>query len=392
MKEKINKESIGVIFGGRSVEHDISIITGVQVLNALDRENYNIIPIYISKDNIWYTGESLFDIATFSNFEFESKLKVIDLSYKNKTLYEIKGKKEKRITRLDFVYLCLHGGSGECGGIQGYLDICDIPYSSCGVLGSSICMSKHITKLICKTQNIKITKHVFLNKKDKDGGFKSIREKIKSLKYPLIVKPNSLGSSIGITYCEDEEKLKNGISFAFMFDDEIIVEEVVKNLRELNISLIGNKYECEVSDIEEVRLNNKFLTFENKYLEGTQKEDNTNEREIPAKLDKIVADKIILYAKKIYSVLGLKGCIRVDFLLDDKENEIYLNEINTIPGSMACYLWKEKKYSFRMLLDKMKDYALIEKQNLDKRILNFNSSVLRQFRNNKRFNKSRQKY
>ena len=103
MKEKINKESIGVIFGGRSVEHDISIITGVQVLNALDRENYNIIPIYISKDNIWYTGESLFDIATFSNFEFESKLKVIDLSYKNKTLYEIKGKKEKRITRLDLI-------------------------------------------------------------------------------------------------------------------------------------------------------------------------------------------------------------------------------------------------------------------------------------------------
>lgn len=377
------KENVVVIFGGKSVEHDISIITGVQVLHGLDDSKYNIIPMYLSKFNNFYSGAKLFDIKTYSEFNFTHKLKEVVLLFDGK-LYEKKRSKLKEICKVDFAYLALHGGEGEGGGVQGYLDLCNIPYSSPCILGSSISLDKEVTKLLLKSNGIDYAKYVVLTCLDKENT-DDIKKKINKLSFPLIVKPNSLGSSIGVTYCDSLQKALNGIDFAFLFDDKVIVEEVVKNLREFNIAVVGNNCDYEVSDIEEVKSKEKFLTFENKYLEN-DKNGVKEDRVIPAIISKKIEERIKNYALKVYKLFSLKGCVRIDFLVDDREEKVYVNEVNTIPGSFASYLWKSKNYNFTRLLEKVKHYALIEYKMKKSKIVNFSSSVLKKFKDGKKLN------
>lgn len=385
-KENFIKKNIAVIFGGRSVEHDISIITGIQVLCALDKDKYNIIPIYISKDNHFYTGKQLFDINTFSMFNFEKKLSKINFSNYDQSISILKGRFQKLKSKIDFAFLALHGGLGEGGGVQGLLQTCNIPFSTCGVLGSSICMNKYLTKLICQSKNILTPDFVVIDEKEYKNQSDFLSEILKILSFPLIVKPNSLGSSIGVNFCQNKEQLINAISFAFMFDRKVIVEKAVENLRELNIAVLGNANHIEFSDIEEVTPKKDFLTYENKYLnQNNSKGMESLDRIIPAVIDNSIKDTIVEYSNIIFKTLELSGCVRIDFLMDSISNKVYLNEINTIPGSIANYLWKEKKYSFSQLLEKMLDYSLSELEELNSKVTRFSSSVLNNYKSNSAF-------
>lgn len=378
MANKTKKPVVAVLFGGKSVEHDISIITGVQVLCNLDKDKFEVLPIYISKQNEWCISETFFDINTFCQNDFLKKVKRVCLE-QNKNLFETKGKKQKLFKQLDFAFLALHGNLGENGSIQGLLEMCDVPYSSPNVFGSSVCMNKLFTKYVCKALDINVVNFKVIFEKDYIENVDIIDSFI-DINFPIIVKPNNLGSSVGISFCENENQLKNALSFAFLFDKEVLVEEAVPNLRELNVAVLGNRLSCEMSSIEEVKIEKNFLTFENKYYEGG-KGMESQKRIYPAQIDENIEKTINEYGKKIFSSLGLKGCVRIDFLLDDKIKKVYLNEINTIPGSMANYLFKGV-YSFSTLLEKMMSYALSERELEKKKIVRFSSSVLEKFNSN----------
>lgn len=382
-KDRAKKLNVAVIFGGKSVEHDISIITGVQTLNNLDKQKYNVFPLYITREGKWLYSKNFYDIKVFiKNIDVSKEVLTVNLSSLDSGLYRIVGKKQKLLANIDFAFLATHGANGENGALQGHLEMCSIPYSSCGVGASAICMDKSFTKAFLNNHNISTPNYVCLNGEDSKRGFTATLQKLQQLKYPLIVKPCSLGSSVGINLCKTKTALKNALSFAFLFDDKVLVEEAVDNLREFNIGVIGNSIKQEISDIEEVFSKNEFLTFESKYLNDVKSKGmESTSRKIPAELPCEARQYIEQTALNIFKVLGCKGIVRIDFLFDENKNTVYLNEINTIPGSLANYMWKTKKLSFSKLLDKLLDYAMQEKDLKSKKITNFSSNVLSKFEN-----------
>jgi len=388
MKQSLNnKINVAVVFGGKSVEHDISIITGVQTINSLDKNKFNVVPIYVSKEGIWYTSNNFFNIKNFSSQIKQSK-DCFDITLcKDGFIYKKKGKKLVFYNKISFVYFATHGGSGENGSLQGYIEALNIPYSCCDVLSSAICMNKLKTKNILTCLDIKTTKHVSVFKNNFTGKFNDVFESIKELNYPLIVKPCSLGSSIGINYCKNKTQLKNAITFAFMFDDCVLIEQAVENLREFNIAVMGNSIKQEVSDIEEVFSTKDFLTFENKYLnDNSAKGMENTDRLIPANIPLNIKNLIVDYALRAFKNLNCKGIVRIDFLFDNKTNLLYLNEINTIPGSLANYLWKSSNYSFKDILQKLYFYGIEQYELNQKKIINFSTTVLSKFDNAQKLN------
>ena len=383
MKKKEIKKNLIVLFGGKSVEHDISIITGVQTLMAINKNKYNVLPIYINKEGEFLYSNSFFDIKTFSNNNLNNvKYKKVIIS-NDSHFYFYKGKKLKQWLKIDFAFLATHGGMGENGELQGYLDICNIPYSSSNILGSTLGMNKVITKQILSNQKVPITSYFVLNQNEFRKSLENIKDKLKDIGYPLIVKPASLGSSIGISFCKNYISVKNAISFAFLFDKTVIIEKAVKNLREFNISAIGNEFKCELSDIEEVLIKKDFLSFENKYLnkENSSKGMENTCRKILAGMQPEIEKQIKEIANKVYFILNCKGVVRFDFLVNNETKEVFFNEANTIPGSLSNYLWVKKGYTFEKLLDKIIEYCLESKKYKDSKILNFSSNVLKQFEN-----------
>ena len=367
----MEKKNVVVIFGGRSVEHDISIITGVQVLNSLDKTKYNVFPIYITKDGKFYYSNDFFNIKTFStkkNFLTKNCSKLNFFCF-DKTITIKKGL-IKKIYKIDFAFLATHGESGENGALQGFFDIIGLPYSSCGVLQSAVGMNKFLTKAFLMAENIPCVEGFCVCKKDK-------LESLSNIEYPVIVKPCSLGSSVGITFCNNKKQLKDALSFAFLFDNMVLIEKAIKNLQEVNVAVIGNEISQEVSDIEEVLKTDKILSFENKYISDTKSKGIENTKRIlPAQISKEMKQKVENLALDTFKKLQCSGIIRFDFLIDKDNNKVYLNEFNTIPGSLANYLWKTKKYNFKIILDKLYSYSIESFENKNKLVKNFSSSVL----------------
>lgn len=384
-KQQNNKIEVAVIFGGCSVEHDISIITGVQTLNNIDKEKFNITPIYITKDGRWLYSDKFFNIKTFVDENNFLKNSCEILLSKGGNIYKLKGKKYFPIKKISFVYFALHGGVGENGAIQGLIENLDIPYSCCGVLSSAVCMNKLAAKNILAQNNILTTEHIFMFKNDYNGKFQKVIEKLeeKLFKFPLIVKPCSLGSSIGINVCKNKTQLKNAISFAFMFDSCVLIERLVESLREFNIAVMGNESEVEISDIEEVFSSKEFLTFESKYLNNSSNKNGMEnaDRVVPANLKEQTKNLICDFASKAFKILNCKGIVRIDFLYNNKTGELFLNELNTIPGSLANYLWKTKNYNFKDILNKLYNYGIEQFEIDKKKIVRFSTNVLSKFEN-----------
>lgn len=383
------KLKLGVIFGGNTVEHEISIITAIQAMENLDQEKYDIVPIYISKDKIWYTGKLLMDIGLYKNFDdLKGYAKKCVLYNKNgKYVLQSTGLFKRTLTELDLVFPIVHGNNAEDGTLAGYLETIGIPYVGSRVLGSALGQDKVVQKQVLSEEKLPIVKYVwfydneyFLNKDE-------IIDNIEKIGYPVVVKPATLGSSIGIRVAKDKQELDGAINEAIKYDNKIIVEQTIKNLIEVNCAVLGNYEYQETSFIAEMKLKNEILTFNDKYIGNGSgvKKGNTiknsssmdnSDFKIPASLDEKMTNEIYDLAKKTFRVLNLSGVARVDFLIDSKENKVYINEPNIIPGSLAFYMFDKKTKNYTKLLDELITLAIKDYKKRSKKITSFDNNVL----------------
>jgi len=377
------KKRIGLFFGSRSVEHEISIITAMQVYNAIDKSKYIVIPIYISKNGEWYTGDSLLKIENFRNLsiipKISQKIVGIKLTNDNKMIFEVKGVFNKEIS-IDIAFSVIHGTYGEDGKIHGIFEMLNIPYVGCGVLSSSIGMDKVIMKEIFKANNLPIVNYIWFYRYDWERNIDEILNKIeKSLNYPLFIKPANLGSSIGITKAHDRDETIYGIEVAKYYDSKIIVEEEVKNLREINCSVIGN-YELIASKLEEVKTPKTFLDYDSKYKFDTKGSSMFKRfgHIIPAEISEEKTKEIQDLAIRAFKAIDCKGIARVDFLMDSKTEKVYVNEINTMPGALSFYLWEASGIPFDKLIDNLINLSIEIFEDKNKNIYSIDTDVLLQ--------------
>ncbi len=361
------KLKVGIIFGGQSVEHDISILTALQVYHEIDKEKYQVIPFYITKNNEILTHKSLFDLETYKKGNF-NKCKVVTFYNENHLLYYLDISKRRKIDYIDIFIPTVHGANIEDGTLSGYLDFLNVPYTSSDILSSSIAQDKIVTKYVLESLKIPTLPYVTLNKHTYNHN--QLSKKLDEITLPIIIKPYNLGSSIGIKIAHTLEEAYQFIMESFKYSEKLLIEPALEQYREFNQSIYREISKYQISQIEEVSTNNELLTFTDKYI---NKQQNQSSRIIPADISNELKEQISEYTKKIYSSLSFKGIIRIDYLYDNLNNKIYVNEINTIPGSLAYYLYE---ISFTELIDKQIKNALYEQKQKLKYIKTFNSNVL----------------
>ncbi len=389
------KIKLGVIFGGESVEHEVSIISAIQAMNKIDQEKYEIIPIYITKDREWYTGDMLRDIEFYQDLSLIKRYADNVVLYCDNGRYVLQKKSGlfKRIVKeVDIVFPIVHGTNVEDGVLQGYLQSIGIPFVGANVYASVVGQDKAFMKDIWKEADLPMTNYVWFYDADYKRDSEEVIKLVSKLKYPVIVKPATTGSSVGINVCDDEKSLGEAIDEAMQYDSKIVVEEVVKNLKEVNIAVMGNYEHQKVSEIEEVLSGNKFLTFADKYIGGgkgklkgakgavkTSKGMISANRKLPADLPDAVRKQVEEIAVKAFKALGTSGNSRIDFLVDEGKNKVYVNEINTIPGSLAFYLWDAKGINFTSVLDEMINIGIKDYKKRSSKTHSFESNILKGF-------------
>ena len=359
--------NIGVIYGSRTCEHDVSIISALQAAQALDKKKYNVTYIYIGREGTWYTGEALADVKFYEHFDPEKVTRVLPAGENSKlVLYHLPEKKKlfggvaaERVAVLDVVMPVLHGLNGEDGTLQGMLELFDVPYTSAGVMGSAVGMDKITMKLLFKGCGFPVVEGVWFDRgrwsRERDGVMDECEDK---LGFPLIVKPANLGSSIGINIAHDRNQLEDAIETAAAYDHRILVEKAVTPLREVNCSVLGYGDHVETSELEMPVTQEEFLTFEGKYTRNAKGAGGmaSQVRLIPAPISEKAAETVRDLAVRAFRAMDLKGVVRIDFILDQDEN-VFINEANTIPGSLAFYLWEPKGIPFVALVDGMVECA-----------------------------------
>lgn len=363
-------KNIIVVFGGKSVEHDISIITGVLTCNALSKEKYNAVPIYVSKDGSWLYGEELLNIDNFKNKKFK-KVKNVTFVLGSNFLYEVNGKKLNKLFAISSAINCMHGVNGEDGTLFGVMKLCNIPFSSPQLFGSSFAIDKDFTKIFLSGINVEKLPYVRVFKSTyyerKENAVKIIEKKFT---YPVIVKPSCLGSSIGIVTAKNKEELITAFDKAFIYDDKVIVEKELVGFKEINCAAYRKGDKIILSECEEPFTKNEILTFKDKY-EGYK---TGYDRKIPANISKTLRDKILSITEKIYRKADFVGVIRIDYLI--YEDKVYVNEINTVPGSLAYYLFTDSIKGFSELLDDLISEGIKKWISQDNKTYEYASNVL----------------
>lgn len=385
------KIKVGVIFGGESVEHEVSIISALQAIDNINKDKYDVVPIYIGKNKIWYTSDKLFDIENYKDIDSLIKsCKEIVLCKKDNEfcLINTNGLFNKVIDKIDIAFPIVHGQNVEDGTLSGYLDTIGIPYVGSNVLGASIGQDKVVLKQILESAGINIVPYTYFYDIDYINDKEDILNKIKEIGYPVVVKPASLGSSVGINFVKNEKTINDAINEAIEYDKKIVVEKAVDNLIEVNCSVIGNYKTQESSEIEEVLSDNSILTYKDKYIggnktKGASKGMVNTKRIIPANIDKKLYKEIQDVSKKVFKVLNFSGVCRIDYLIDSKTKEYYVNEPNTIPGSLSFYLWEAKDKKYSTLLDELIILGIKDYKDKNKKVYSFNTNILKSYNKNK---------
>lgn len=373
--------NVGVIYGGKSVEHEISIISAISMMSYFDDNKYKVIPIYIDKNNNWYTGEHLKSIMHYRDISLVKRYaKKVQLLKRNNTfVLESQGLFKKDICSIDVVIPIGHGSFMEDGALQGYLTMLGVPFAGSNVLASSLGQDKVIQKDLLKQNGIPVCNYIWFYDYEFEKNKKEVLNRIKNLSYPMYVKPASLGSSIGITMAKNEKELINGIKEAIKFDRKILIEEGVENVKEVNISVMGNYEKQTVSDIEEINALDDFYTFKEKYVDGY------NKTKASKKVDKIVSKEMIEdlknYAIKTFKTINASGIARIDFLINYEKRKIFVNEINTIPGDLAAYLWMNKKIKPDELIENLIKFAFDEHKKKKATLYAFSGNLLENYDN-----------
>ena len=388
----MDKMQLGVIFGSRSCEHEVSIISALQMIKAADSQRYHVVPIYISMNGEWFTGEPLLDMKTYQNFDpYQKGITRVWLDSASGTgaLMTIdppkgilKGEKQRLVARLDCVIPVLHGMHGEDGTLQGMLEMCNIPYASSGVGASSVGMDKTYMKDFFRGCGFPVLPSCWVLRSqwtaDSVAAIKKIEE---TLSYPVFVKPASLGSSIGVTKAKNFGELRDSMELAFEFDRKVLIEQGLESPLELNCAVLGYNDDVEASPIEMPILGGDLLSFMDKYLQGSKSAGKgmaSLKRILPAPIEPELRDRIQTLSKTIFKRMDCKGVVRIDFMYDTPTDELYITEINTIPGSLAFYLWKEAGVTYAALIDRIVDCALKAHEEKNESNYAFTSNILKE--------------
>ena len=376
------KINVAFFFGGKSVEHEISVISALQAMAATDRNKYTVTPIYISKEGDWYTSEALLEVDNYKNIKrlLEKSHKIsVDFHGEGFEIYRPSLMGRKSMGKIDVAFPVLHGTNGEDGVLQGFFELKNLPYVGSNVLGSAIGMDKVIMKMVLKENNIPTVDYVWFTDKEWYLNKNAIQQKINTLGFPVIIKPANLGSSIGISHANNENELKEAIEMAGSFSTRILVEKMITDLREINCSVMGSVDKQEASVCEEPLRSGEILTYEDKYNSNAKgaasKGMESTQRIIPAKIPDELTERIQQMAQKTFRVLNSSGVARLDFLIDKSTNAVYVNEINSIPGSLSFYLWEATGKSFETLIDDLINVALKRHQEQDNYMMSYNQNI-----------------
>lgn len=382
-------ENVAVVFGGRSVESEVSVITGMQIVENMDKTKYNPIPIFINKDGSFLAGDCLKDFRTFKNKDFS---KATEVFFKGHTgdynLYHVAknkgglfGKDSESLevfAHIDVVLPALHGTNGEDGTFQGLMELINIPYTGCGVMSGSVGMDKVVMKKVFQSENIPMTDYFYFYRGQWATEREEIIKKCEEVGYNLFIKPANLGSSIGISKAKNREELINAIEVAIAYDRKILVEKAVENPREINASVLGYEDDIKVSACEEPIGWRDLLKFEDKYIgggKGGSKGMKNQKRNLPADIPESVRLEIERLATLSFRAIDGMGVARIDFLLDGEK--VYVNEINTLPGSIAFYLWEESGLSFKELITKLIELSKIRHSQRVENLTSYESDLLK---------------
>ena len=375
------KLNIAVAFGGKSVEHEISVLSAIQVMSAIS-DDYEIFPLYIAKDGRMFCEEELKSLDTFSNIEqFTLQHQPVTLVRRDANVYLVPARKHffEKERRVDLVIPVLHGTNGEDGSFQGYLQTLGIPYTGCSVLAGAIGQDKVIMKQILQDSGLRVVPWFYWSRNEKmeEDFFK----KAQRLGYPLVVKPANLGSSIGIKVVNNDSELHVAMRDAYEYDHKVRIEKKIEPLREINISLLGDEEHCICSMLEEVLKQDDILSFENKYIGKHANKGMINtSRKLPADLSEEQIEEIQRMAKETFYALNASGVVRIDFLMQKDSEVVYINEINSIPGSLSYYLWKKDQMNFTTLIEELIQLAFKRKRNEDKKVYSFSSNILKEWK------------
>ncbi len=385
------KTTIGVFYGCRSVEHEVSIISAVQAMNSIKKEKYDVVPVYVAKDGIMYTGADLFTIENYRDLPkllknchqvtFIKTGEGVSLHYLKNGVFS-----KKKDVKIDLAFPIVHGTNCEDGTMAGYFEFLGLPYISCDIISAAVGMDKSVFKdvlmgaglptLPCYTFRAR----QYLINKEKTAN--EIEEKIG---FPLIIKPVNLGSSVGISKVKSKEELVNAIDLAVSFGDKILAEKAISSLREINCSVLGDADDCMASVCEEPFMQDEILSYKDKYLGGSKgsKQQGSSKgmaslgRKIPADISAEKSEEIREISCKIFKAIGASGVVRIDYLMDTSDNDkIYANEINTIPGSLAFYLWEATGLKYTDMIDKLADIAFKRQRNRDNLTFTIDTNIL----------------
>ena len=365
------KIKLGVLFGGKSVEHEVSIISALQAAASINREKYDVVPIYMTKKNEFYIGEEIGKIESYRDgipqlLKKSQQVLMIPANGRVELLhYPLKKFGKSLIETIDVLFPIVHGTNVEDGALQGYLKTLGVPFVGCDVLASALGMDKYMMKCVWKAAGLPVLDCLRVGYKAYMEAPEAFLDKVeKEIGYPVIVKPIDLGSSVGIRKALDRAELSDAMDYAFQFAHKVLVERAVEHLKEINCSVLGDFDEAQASECEEPVSSDRILTYEEKYLKkGGSKGEGSDgmaslSRIIPANISEEEWAFVRETAVKAFQALDCCGVSRIDFMMDSATREIWINEINTIPGSLAFYLWEPMGVKYTELLDRMIDLAL----------------------------------
>ena len=379
------RTKVAMLFGGKSVEHEVSVISGIQAIMNMDTDKYEVIPVYMTKNSEMYVGNEVGKIESYKDINalISISQRVIIVNDNDKiqlVSYPFKKFGKNTVISIDVVFPVVHGTNVEDGALQGYLKTIGIPFVGCDVTASAVGMDKFIMKMILKEAGVPVLDAQIFTMSDYSE-IDNMMNKIElGLGYPVIVKPVNLGSSVGISVAKNRVELANSIDDAFRYATKVLVEHAITNLREINCSVLGDENEAEASECEEPLHSKDILSYEDKYVSNAKGSGSKGmvsvSRKIPADLSVEKRDEVRQMAVRAFKALGCNGVSRIDFMIDEDNGKLYFNEINTIPGSLAFYLWEPIGISYKELLDRMIQLALKRVRTEESLTFTFDTNIL----------------
>lgn len=381
------KINVAVLFGGKSVEHEVSVISALQAMQNMNKDKYQLYPVYITKKNELYYGEDLDKIEEYKNIprllEKSTKINIVTDGDKTYLLPQQQKlfSKQKPIAVIDVAFPIVHGTNVEDGALQGFIKTLNLPFVGCDVLASAICMDKYAMKVMLRDAGFPVLDGLRFTVTDYKNSDVIIEKTEKKFGYPVVVKPVNLGSSVGISKADNKAEFEDALELAFTFADKILVEPAVVNLKEINCSVVGDYMEAEASELEEPVSADKILSYKDKYLDGGKKTGGSKgmtslKRKIPADIPAETATEIKKIAVEAFKYLDCNGVVRIDYLMNSKTGEFWINEFNTIPGSLAFYLWEPFGIKYSELLDRLISLALKRQRNREEITYSFDTNIL----------------